>query len=93
MDITKINRQISDDTGINTGQCSTLSDLLTDLISEHLAQQDTIAVPGFGTFEAVQHDEYIATDNQGNRTLMPPSVTVIFTPGTRLKKSTMPAQS
>lgn len=93
MDITDINLKIAEDTGLTSGQCSSLSDVLTAIISEHLAQKDTIAIPGFGIFAAVQNDEYIATDKQGNRMLMPPSVTVNFTPGTRLKKSTMPAQS
>ncbi len=58
------------------------------MMTEVLTQDDSLAVPAFGTFATEKKDEYIAVDeHSGQRMLYPPSVTATFTPGTILIKS------
>lgn len=57
-------------------------------ITELLSQDDKIAIPSFGTFCTEKQDEYIDTDpNTGKRMLFPPSIKIVFNPGTILSKS------
>lgn len=73
---------------------TSMADALTELLRNHLAQLDTIAIPGFGTFIPTKAEEYVATDEKtGKRMLMPPSITIHFRAGSRLKKSTAPHKS
>lgn len=58
------------------------------MITEVLSQNDSLAIPAFGTFSTDKRDEYIDVDPQsGRRTLYPPSISPKFTPGTILTKS------
>lgn len=58
------------------------------MITEVLAQDDSLAIPAFGTFESEKKDEYIAVDEESGRSMLyPPTVTAKFTPGTILTKS------
>lgn len=80
--------------GSDIKTASGMADALTELLRNHLAQLDTIAIPGFGTFVPTKTDEYVATDSaSGKRTLMPPSISINFRAGSRLKKSTSPHKS
>lgn len=74
-------------TGNSVRQTNNLSDTLVALIKDSLCTQDTVAVPGFGSFSAVKKDEEVVTDKNGNRMLMPPSINAEFMVGSRLKKS------
>lgn len=66
---------------------SALLDSLGAVIKERLCDMDTIAVPGFGEFEPLKEDEHIGTDAlTGARMLMPPSISVKFTPSSLLKR-------
>jgi DNA-binding protein HU-beta/integration host factor subunit alpha len=59
----------------------------TQVITSCASELDSVAIPGFGTFEAVKHDEYVETNSSsGKRTLFPPHVEMNFTPSTVLKK-------
>jgi nucleoid DNA-binding protein len=87
---TNLTQRLDTDAKTATG----MADALTDLLRNHLAQLDTIAIPGFGTFIPAKTDEYIATDSvTGKRSLMPPAVSITFRAGSRLKKSTAPHKS
>lgn len=60
---------------------------LGDILSETLSNGDQVAIPSFGTFAAVKTDEHIDTDpGSGERLLVPPSISVQFTPALRLVK-------
>lgn len=64
-----------------------LTSELTESIKEVLCNLDSIAMPGFGRFEAVKREEYVDVDKtDGITKLFPPSITVNFTAGTSLKK-------
>lgn len=57
------------------------------ILREQCGEENRVAIPGFGTFEGVKHDEEVITDlATGKRMLLPPSIDVNFTPGAMLKK-------
>ena len=65
-----------------------MADALTRIIADSNAALDNVAIPGFGTFIALKNDEHIETDpKNGQRTLMPPSVTVTFRSAVKLRKA------
>lgn len=58
------------------------------IVKEQCAAEGKVAIPGFGTFAGVKHDETISRDlSSGKQILLPPSIEVEFTAGSRLKKS------
>lgn len=64
-----------------------LLDKLSALLADQCSEENRIAIPGFGTFEGLKHDEEITTDlASGKRMLLPPSIEVKFTAGGMLKK-------
>lgn len=79
--------------GHDMAAAAELSDILTGLLASALADCNTVAIPGFGTFTHTKTDEYVATDPEGHRMLMPPAITAGFTPGSKLRKSCMPHTS
>lgn len=61
---------------------------LAGLITDALRAGDQVALPSFGTFNAVKTDEYTVTDpTTGRRTMMPPCIDVQFTPALKLVKA------
>ncbi|MCH5219124.1 MAG: HU family DNA-binding protein [Muribaculaceae bacterium] len=73
---------------IDNKDASRLSQALCDIMAQCAADNDNVAIPGFGTFVAVKNDERVVTDTEsGKRTLLPPEIKVSFRPGSRLKKS------
>ncbi|MDE6628812.1 MAG: HU family DNA-binding protein [Muribaculaceae bacterium] len=64
-----------------------LLDALTEIIREQSMHGNRIALPGFGSFEGVKHEDEIITDlSTGKRMLLPPSIDVTFQPGSMLRK-------
>ena len=63
-----------------------LEGLRTTLV-QHCAEPESVAVPGFGTFKSVKHEETVSRDLSTGRTLLlPPEVTIEFSPASRLRK-------
>ena len=68
-------------------RAAVLLETFASLIREQTMQTGRIALPGFGSFEGVKHDEEVVTDlTSGKRMLLPPSIEVRFTPGAMLRK-------
>lgn len=64
-----------------------LLDALRQALVQSCARQQAVAIPGFGTFEAVKQDERIVTDLvSGQRMLLPPEITISFTAASKLRK-------
>lgn len=61
-----------------------LTDNLTATLTAVLAELNSAAIPGFGTFESAKTDERIVTEN-GERILMPPAIDVRFNPSVVLR--------
>ncbi|WP_289857994.1 HU family DNA-binding protein [uncultured Muribaculum sp.] len=74
--------------GRSNNDIATLIDAFSAEIGNALAAEDTVAIPGFGTFSARKETEHIVTDlSTGKRMLMPPSIVSQFKPGSRLIKA------
>ncbi|MDE6485592.1 MAG: HU family DNA-binding protein [Duncaniella sp.] len=86
MDHKQLISSIAERMGLNAATVNTLLGSLTDIIGENCADLNSIAVPGFGTFSAEKTDEYVVTAPDGSRTLMPPAITVKFSPSIILRK-------
>lgn len=65
---------------------TTLGNALAEAFATALRQSDTIAVPGFGSFVPVKHDEHIDTLADGRRILVPPHIAIEFRAGSMLRK-------
>ena len=75
-------------TNLNNKEASRLAQALISVLAESNAQDENVALPGFGVFEADKTLEYVATDaSTGKRLLFPPSIKCIFKSGSRLKKA------
>lgn len=73
--------------GRDARETATITDALSKLMSEIGSELDSVAVPGFGTFSSVKTDESIVTDPAtGERTLVPPAITMHFQPSVVLRK-------
>ncbi|MBD5239106.1 MAG: HU family DNA-binding protein [Bacteroidales bacterium] len=54
---------------------------------QYCGEEESVAIPGFGTFSAVKHPERISTDlSTGKTMLMPPEIIVEFQPASKLRK-------
>lgn len=61
---------------------------LCAIIGECASETDSVAIPGFGTFEGIKTLEHVTRDSvTGKQALVPPSITINFKPGSRLKKA------
>ncbi|MDE6702630.1 MAG: HU family DNA-binding protein [Muribaculaceae bacterium] len=73
--------------GKEPAEVKAMASALTESIKEALCNLDSIAVPGFGRFEAVKREEYVDVDKtDGVTKLFPPTISVNFTAGSSLKK-------
>lgn len=55
-------------------------------VEHYCSALDTVALPGFGTFAAVKHEEQIVTDRStGSLMMLPPEIELTFRPGTKLR--------
>ncbi len=88
MDSRSFNTQLAAKTELSAKEAASLSDQLVATLCDTLSSLDNIAIPGFGTFSATKHEEHISTDNErGVAMLIPPSITINFTPGAQLRKN------
>ncbi len=73
--------------GRDAKDVATLVEGLSVIFREKCSGMDSIAIPGFGTFQPVKKDETIIVDEtSGKRTLLPPSITLEFKPSALMKK-------
>lgn len=68
-------------------EVSTLVEGLALVLREAGSDLDSVAVPGFGTFKSVKAEEKVITEETtGERTLLPPSITMEFQTSIVLRK-------
>lgn len=78
---------ISEKTGMDTRTVARLLEEFASIIGGECAELNRVAIPGFGSFEGVKHEEEIRTDlSTGRKKLYPPMIEVVFSAGTMLKK-------
>lgn len=74
-------------TGCDNDTATRLVESFGTIVREECGKTHRVAIPGFGSFEGIKHDEEITRDLvTGKRMLLPPSIEVCFTPGGMLKK-------
>lgn len=72
--------------GRNNTDIAKLLEALVTTIKERCGELDSIAIPGFGTFEAKKKLERIVVNpGTGKRMLVPPKITLTFKPSALLK--------
>lgn len=72
-------------TGYDSATTGRFAEALTSTLSAVLADLNSAAIPGFGTFESVKTDERVQTDSNGRRMLLPPAISVRFNPSVVLR--------
>lgn len=79
---------------ISRDEANTLFDGLRGIMAERCAELDSIAIPGFGTFEPRKKEERIAMHPAtGKRILVPPKIVLSFKPSSLLKQKVNSADS
>jgi len=64
-----------------------LLDALSKSLLQYCGDLDTVAVPTFGSFQAVKHDEQVVIDRStGRKMLLPPEIELTFKPAGKLRK-------
>lgn len=78
---------ISENLEIDAQRVESLVSSLVDIIGEECSNLDSIAVPGFGTFETRKRLERVTVHpSSGKRMLIPPKITLSFRPSALLKQ-------
>ena len=86
MDNKRLQDTIAKRMGRSNADVAKLMDALVTTNKERCGELDSIAVPGFGTFEAKKKLERIVVNpGSGKRMLVPPKITLTFKPSTLLK--------
>lgn len=86
-----MNKQFTSELGRRVGRdrkaTETLLEALSKALLQHCGELDTVAIPSFGNFEAVKHDEQIVVDRStGSRMLLPPEIELTFRAAGKLRK-------
>lgn len=72
---------------IPAAEVSGMLDALISVIRSECGSGNRVAIPGFGSFEGVKHNEEIVKDlATGRNMLLPPSLELKFTEAANLKK-------
>lgn len=72
---------------IDADKAGALADTLVEIVKEQLAAGNSVAVPGFGQFSAVNEPEQIITDlSTGKRLMLPPVIEILFSPASAITK-------
>ena len=71
---------------MNQSSLPDISTAFADIIAEALSAGDSIALPSFGTLAAIKNDERTEISPDGTTLLLPPVITVQFTPAIKLVK-------
>ena len=78
---------ISEKTGMDSRTAARLLEEFASVLGSECAELNRVAIPGFGSFEGVKHEEEIRTDlSTGEKKLYPPMIEVVFAAGAMLKK-------
>ncbi|MCM1293259.1 MAG: HU family DNA-binding protein [Bacteroides sp.] len=70
---------------IDSEQIDKLWASLVETIKNDAEQFDTVAIPGFGTFAAIKHEETLDTSGGSNR-LLPPNIALDFKTSVVIRK-------
>ena len=78
---------IIEKTGIDISTAELLLDSLVEVTGSECSDMNSIALPGFGSFEPKKRQERVAVHpSTGRRMLIPPKITLSFRPSALLKQ-------
>lgn len=84
--------RIATASGIDNSDVESMVDALANVMREKCCESDTIAVPGFGTFETRKRSERLNIHpSTGKRMLLPPKIVLSFKPSALLKQKLNPS--
>lgn len=87
MDSKTLTEKIARRTGQTTEEAVRLLDCFADVVQQYCCDMDTIAIPGFGSFEPKERLERIAVHPAtGKRLLVPPKIMLKFRSSALLKQ-------
>ncbi len=87
MDYKQFRKHLSETKGRSAADIDAMTEGLSVVIRQTCSELDSIAVPTFGTFVAVKHNEEVRQDlSTGKRMLLPPEINIEFHPGAMLLK-------
>ena len=79
MDNKELVERLSEKLGRSKADINKLIGALAEVVKTKASELDSIAVPGFGTFEAKKKNERVVTNpSSGKRMLVPPKLTLGF---------------
>ena len=87
MDYKQFRKRLTELTGRSSADVDALVEGLSIILRDTCSELDSVAIPTFGTFTAVKHNEEVVTDlSTGKRMLLPPGINKEFHPGGLLQK-------
>ena len=73
MDYKQFRKRLTELTGRSSADVDALVEGLSIILRDTCSELDSVAIPTFGTFTAVKHNEEVVTDlSTGKRMLLPP---------------------
>ncbi len=91
MDYKQLRKILVDRTGRSQADIDALVEGLSVVLRQHGAELDAVAVPTFGTFSPVKHDEVVSEDlSTGKRMLLPPEIVMEFEPSASMLRRLNP---
>ncbi len=79
MDTKKLVTMLADKLGRSTQDIDKLLDAFSSVVADRCGELDSIAIPGFGSFEAKKKQErVVVTPGHGNLMLGPPTLPISF---------------
>ena len=91
MDYKQLRKILAERTGRSAEDVDALVEGLSVVLQQCGSELHSVAVPTFGTFTTVKHDEEIRQDlSTGKRMLLPPEIVMEFTPGATLLRRLNP---
>lgn len=87
MDTKTLINTVADRTGLDPEEVEVMTRTLTSLLAQAVKEGDSVAIPGFGSFESKLRNERVATHpSTGKKILVPPKLSMVFKPSALLKQ-------
>lgn len=87
MDSKTLITQLADTLGRDPEDVAVILKSFSELIAEKVCEGDSIALPGFGSFEPKMRAERVTTHpSTGKKILVPPKLSMVFKPSALLKQ-------
>jgi len=87
MDTKTLFNILAERTGRNTEDVALLVKSLGTILADAVKQGDSVAVPGFGSFESKMRMERVTNHpSSGRKILVPPKLSMVFKPSAILKQ-------